>query len=79
MREIYEYLDKKLIDNQRSTWVAEELEILTSEDTYKVDPSGMWKRIKIKSTSGKVLAILRERGGVCRCHMHSNLLANSIV
>ena len=60
LREIYEYLDKKLIDNQRSTWVAEELEILTSEDTYKVDPSGMWKRIKIKSTSGKVLAILRE-------------------
>ena len=60
LREIYEYLDKKLIDNQRSTWVAEELEILTSEDTYKVDPSVMWKRIKIKSTSGKVLAILRE-------------------
>ena len=60
LREIYEYLYKKLTDNQRSTWVAEELEILTSEDTYKVDPSEMWKRIKIKSTSSKVLAILRE-------------------
>ena len=60
LREIYEYLDEKLIDNQRSTWVAEELEILISEDTYKVDPREMWKRIKIKSTSGKVLSILRE-------------------
>ena len=60
LREIYEYLDKKLIDNQRSTWVAEELETLISEDTYKVDPREMWERIKIKSTSGKVLSILRE-------------------
>ena len=60
LREIYEYLDEKLIDNQRSTWVAEELEILISEDTYKVDSREMWKRIKIKSTSGKVLSILRE-------------------
>lgn len=60
LREIYEYLDKKLTDNQRSTWVAEELETLISEDTYKVDPREMWERIKIKSTSGKVLSILRE-------------------
>lgn len=60
LREIYEYLDNYLIDSQRSTWVAEELEILTSEDTYKVNPDEMWKKIKIKSNSGKVLAILKE-------------------
>ena len=60
LREIFEYLDNKLTNNQRSTWVNEELEILTSEDTYKVNPDEMWKRIKIKPSSGKVLAILRE-------------------
>ena len=60
LRDIYEYLDNNLIDNQRSNWVAEELEILTSEDTYKVKPDEMWKRIKIKSNSGKILAIVKE-------------------
>lgn len=59
LREIYEYLNKKLLDNERSSWVAEELTILTSENTYNVNPNEMWKRIKIKSGSGETLAIIR--------------------
>jgi len=60
LREIYEYLDGKLKENQRSTWVLEEMEILTSEDTYKIIPENMWKRIKTKSMSGKALGIIQE-------------------
>ena len=60
LREIYEYLDGKLKENQRSTWVLEEMEILTSEDTYKIIPENMWRRIKTKSMSGKALGIIQE-------------------
>jgi len=60
LRQIYEFLAKKLEDTGRAAWVAEELEILTDGSSYVVQPDEAWKRVKTRNTSAKFLAIVRE-------------------
>lgn len=60
LRVIYEYLADKLRQSQREHWVTEELEVLTSPDTYNTRPSDAWRRIKTRTTTPKFLAIVRE-------------------
>ncbi len=60
LRQIYEFLAKKLAESNRSPWVEEELEILTSPDTYITAPQDAWQRIKTRTNSPKFLAIVRE-------------------
>ncbi|MDT8328865.1 MAG: ribonuclease D [Roseovarius sp.] len=60
LRDVYEYLAKKLQTTGRDKWVAEELRVLTNPATYRVDPEDAWQRIKTRNTSGRFLAILRE-------------------
>ncbi len=59
LREVYEALSKELKDKKREKWVMEEMDILTSTETYDLDPLEMWKRIKIRSDKPQVLAVLR--------------------
>lgn len=60
LRTIYEALDAKLSSTGRRTWVEEELAVLTSPDTYVVEPDDAWRRIKTRNSSGKFLAVVRE-------------------
>lgn len=60
LREIYEFLARKLHDTGREQWLAEELAVLTDPATYRTDPEAAWQRIKTRNTSGKFLAVLRE-------------------
>ncbi|WP_299356098.1 ribonuclease D [uncultured Shimia sp.] len=60
LRQIYEFLAKKLEETGRAHWVREELQILTHEDTYIIKPSEAWRRIKTRTTTPKFLAIVRE-------------------
>ena len=60
LRDIYEFLAKKLQSTGRDKWVAEELSVLTDPATYRTDPSEAWQRIKTRNTSGRFLAVLRE-------------------
>ncbi len=60
LRQIYEFLAKKLEESERGRWVAEELEILTNPDTYITAPNEAWKRVKTRTNSPKFLAIVRE-------------------
>ncbi|SFD69106.1 ribonuclease D [Sulfitobacter brevis] len=60
LRQIYEFLAKKLEESERGRWVAEELEILTNPDTYITVPHEAWKRVKTRTNSPKFLAIVRE-------------------
>ncbi|WP_298975651.1 ribonuclease D [uncultured Roseobacter sp.] len=60
LRDIYEYLAKKLQETERSRWVNEELTVLTSADTYVVTPHEAWRRVKTRTNSPKFLAIVRE-------------------
>ena len=60
LRRIYEFLAAKLSENERTHWVTEELSILTSPDTYLMNPADAWQRVKTRTTSPKFLAIVRE-------------------
>ncbi len=60
LRDIYEFLAKKLQTTGRDKWVAEELRVLTNPGTYRVDPEEAWQRIKTRNTSGKFLSVVRE-------------------
>ena len=60
LRQIYEYLRDQLAKNKRAKWVSEELSVLTSPATYQIDPANAWERVKVRTSSGKFLAVVRE-------------------
>lgn len=60
LRQIYKFLSQKIDQTGRMRWVAEEMEILTTPETYVVRPEEAWKRVKTRSSSARFLAIVRE-------------------
>lgn len=60
LRDVYEALEKRLIAQKRHHWVEQEMDILTSAETYEMPVEEMWQRIKIRSDKPEVMAILRE-------------------
>ncbi|WP_127112000.1 ribonuclease D [Shimia sediminis] len=60
LRRIYEFLADKLEETGRAHWVKEELHVLTHEDTYIIEPSEAWRRVKTRTTTPKFLSIVRE-------------------
>ncbi len=60
LRQIYEFLARKIAASGREKWVAEEMAVLTNPETYRTDPDEAWRRIKTRNTAPKFLAILRE-------------------
>lgn len=59
LRDVYEALSKELKEKKREKWVMEEMDILTSPETYDLNPMDMWKRIKIRSDKPQVMAVLQ--------------------
>lgn len=59
LRDIYEFLAKKLEKTKRKSWVEEEVQILTSPETYNSDPDDAWRRVKTRSNSRRFLATVR--------------------
>lgn len=60
LRQIYEFLARKLSSTGREKWVAEEMAVLTNPETYRTDPAEAWRRVKTRNTTPRFLAILRE-------------------
>jgi len=60
LRDIYESLAEKLESTGRTTWLIQEMDILTSRETYENKPEDSWERIKVRTDKPKVLAVLRE-------------------
>lgn len=60
LRDIYEDLAEQLTDTGRTTWLAQEMKILESAETYENKPENSWERIKVRTDKPKVLALLRE-------------------
>ncbi|MFN3826730.1 MAG: ribonuclease D [Micavibrio sp.] len=60
LRDIYEDLARQLAESQRVSWLKQEMEILTSDETYLNRPEDSWERIKVRTDKPKVLAVLRE-------------------
>jgi len=60
LRDVYLALADDLARRGRSEWVGEEMEILTSPETYRVDPENAWQRLKTRVRKPKELAVLIE-------------------
>jgi len=59
LRLIYETLTKRISTSGRAHWVAEEMAVLTNPETYSLDPDDAWRRVKARSTSPKLLAVIQ--------------------
>jgi ribonuclease D len=60
LRIVYQKLKAELDRTARESWLAEEMEILTSPATYLTEPADAWRRIKMRLKSKKQLAVLIE-------------------
>lgn len=60
LRPIYRKLIQRLQATGRADWLAEEMSALTNPAAYAVDPSLVFRRLRSRSTNGRVLAVLRE-------------------
>jgi ribonuclease D len=60
LRKVYLALQAKLEKSGRASWLDEEDAVLTSPDTYKVDPREMWRRLRARTRAPRMLAVLRE-------------------
>lgn len=60
LRAIYEFLRDQLNKTGRAAWLAEEIGVLESPDTYVTRPDEAWLRVRTRSTAPRFLAIVRE-------------------
>ncbi len=60
LRKVYLQLSKKLEQSGRVSWLEEEVATLTNPSTYRVDPREAWRRIRARTRSPRLLAVLRE-------------------
>ncbi len=60
LREVYRFLKANLAEQDRSHWVLDEMEVLTSEATYRTDPENSWQRLKMRVRKPIELAVLQE-------------------
>jgi len=60
LRRVYEKLRDQLAKTGRTDWVREEMAVLTSPDTYLIDPQTVWRRFKWRADKPRLRALLRE-------------------
>ncbi len=59
LRDLFPRLRKDLERRGRVEWVAEEMETLSAESTYALDPEDAWRRLKLRKTTAPYLAVLK--------------------
>ena len=60
LRDIYLKLKEELEKRSRIDWVSDEMDVLTSPDTYRAEPQNAWRRLKTRVRKPKELAVLME-------------------
>jgi ribonuclease D len=60
LRDVYLKLSTDLERRGRSEWMFEEMRVLTSPDTYRMEPERAWERLKTRVRKPKELAVLIE-------------------
>jgi ribonuclease D len=60
LRKVFLALSADLGQRGRSDWVGEEMEVLTSPDTYRSEPETAWERLKTRVRKPKELSVLME-------------------
>jgi ribonuclease D len=58
LREVYQALAARLAEQNRTEWVREEMEVLTSPGTYHLEPEEAWKRLRLRVKKPIELAVL---------------------
>ena len=56
---IYPLIEKIIKDNKRTSWVKKEMEYLSDKSLYHIQPSDIWKRIKLKNSKPQTLNKLK--------------------
>lgn len=59
LRRVYVSIKANLEEQNRSHWVAEEMEVLTSVETYDMPPKNAWKRLKMRARKPRELAVMQ--------------------
>lgn len=57
--DVYQHLIAQLEREDRAHWLDEEMEVLTSRDTYDPQPEDAWKRLKMRLRKPQELAIVQ--------------------
>jgi ribonuclease D len=57
---VYEALNAELEETGRSNWLAEEMGVLTSPETYRADPANAWQRLAGRMRKAREIAVLME-------------------
>ncbi len=60
LRDVYLALEADLKKRDRTLWVDQEMAILTSPDTYRMEPERAWERLRTRVRKPKELAVLME-------------------
>jgi ribonuclease D len=60
LRDVYSALLDDLQRRGRADWVEDEMGVLTSPDTYRMEPENSWQRLKTRVRKPKELAVLIE-------------------
>ncbi len=59
LRDVYKRLTEMLEERGRAHWVAEEMAVLTSPDTYDIKPEDAWRRLKMRVRKPTDLAVMQ--------------------
>jgi ribonuclease D len=57
---VYEVLAGQLLATDRGEWLDEEMNVLTSPETYKADPGSSWRRLSGRMRKPREIAVLME-------------------
>lgn len=85
LRSVYVKLAADLAKRGRANWVEAEMGVLTSPETYRMDPERAWERLKTRVRKPKELAVLmevaawREREAQTRDVPRSRVLKDDVV
>jgi ribonuclease D len=85
LRQVYLKLVEDLRHRGRAEWVEDEMRILTSPETYRLEPENAWQRLKTRVRKPKELAVLievaawREREAQARDVPRSRVLKDEVI
>src|SRR5580658_5752912 len=85
LRDVYHALVEDLKHRGRGDWVEDEMSVLTSPETYRMEPENAWKRLKTRVRKPKELAVLievaawREREAQARDVPRSRVLKDEVI
>ncbi len=59
LRKVYQSLKANLEEQDRAHWVSEEMDVLTSVETYDMPPENAWRRLKLRVRKPRDLMMLK--------------------